>query len=348
MDSGCEAVLVDVNVATTNGINGTHEEVPEMKTRSKGDTAAHDDTVRPKIRLIRTTMTQNDKDGSDTEKKDQKKNLRSGGGDAEEAPAGAKSVSKETATTNSAAKPAAGAASATGATSKAPAPTAPTPSAASKKKATERDDDSGINSRASSVSNDDVATPARMRTRSSRAYEVATTSTPTYRRGGAARVPLSIYEYDAASFDDDLPLAATFGSKSAGASSAQKRKAVVYVEEMEDDEALQENGADSAEPKAKRSATFLVSAGAGIVTSLLYPLRKLRSGIAAIRPYKAQSSVADAVSPEHDEQKNGADCAVAVAAHESMETSALTDSETVAQSSDQLQSGEAANTCSLM
>lgn len=341
MDSGYDAVLVDVNVATTNGINGTngtHEEVAEMKTRSKvavGDAATDDDSAKPKIRVTRTATVQNDKDGSDTERKDKKKNLRSGSGDAEEAP-GAKSVSKESANT----KPAAGAANAT---SKATAQTAP-PSSVTKKKVLERDDDSGINSRASSVSNDDGVTPARMRTRSSRASEISSTSTPAYKRGGGARVPLSIYEYDAASFDDDLPLTAAFDSKSAGASSAQKRKAVVYVEEMEDDEAPQD-GAESAEPQAKRSATFLVSAGAGIVTSLLYPLRKLRSGIAAIRPYKAQSSETDVISVEQDEKTNSAESAVAAAAvAESSDTTAPTDAETEAQCSDQ----PPTDTCSLM
>ncbi|KAK7602691.1 hypothetical protein V9T40_006665 [Parthenolecanium corni] len=349
MDSGYEAVLVDGNVATTNGINGTHthEGVPEMKTRSKvavgaGGDATDDDSAKPKIRLTRTTAAQNDKDGSDNEKKDKKKNLRSGG-DSEEVTAGAKAVSKEPAT-------AAANSATSGASSKGSAATAPTPSAASKKKAPERDDDSGINSRASSVSNDEIATPARMRTRSSRASEIASTSTPAYRRGSAARVPLSIYEYDAASFDDDLPISAASTSKSSGASSAQKRKAVVYVEEMEedDDDEVDKGNANSAEPAAKRRAALLVSAGAGIVTSLLYPLRKLRSGIAAVRPYKAQSSAAVVAGAESAEQ-DIVDGAVATAtANESTDTNTPANSETGAQSSDEPPSDDAANTCSLM
>lgn len=359
MDSGCEAVLVDVNVTTTNGINGTnvvHEEVAEMKTRSKvavsatGD-AGDDESAKPKVRLTRTTMAQKsaeDKDASDGEKKDRKKIVRSGG-DAEEAAAGAKSVSQEPATTNgdsattSVASATAGAVSATSVSLKV---AAPAPTATPKKRALERDDDSGINSRASSVSNDDVATPGRMRTRSSRASEIApSTSTPAYGRTIAARVPLAIYEYDAASFDDDLSIGGASTSKSSVGSSAQKRKAVVYVEEMDDEDAEEGDGADSAvEPAAKRRAAFLVSTGAGIVTSLLYPLRKLRSGIAAIRPYKASSSVSIEIGEEENGAVDDVDGAVAGADESSLSAAG----ETVAQDNDQQPAREAANTCRLM
>lgn len=307
MDSGCEVVLVDVNGATTNGINGTngaHEEaVPEMKTRSKaaGD-VGDDDSAKPKVRLTRTTAapkSADDKEASDGEKKDvaKKKSGRSGASDAAEE---AKAPSKE---------PDAGAKAPTGAV--APSATAP------KKKALERDDDSGINSRASSVSNDEVGSSARMRTRSSRASEASTSTSGR----SAARVPIAIYEFDAASFDDDLSSRA---STSKGA--APKRKAV-YVEEMEEED-------ESAEPVAKRRAAFLVSAGAGIVTSLLYPLRKLRSGIAAVRPFKARPAVEVG---EEEEGTSGADDA----------PSSSTAGQSVAQCAEQ-QPADAAKTCSLM
>lgn len=349
MDSGCEVVLVDVNVATTNGINGTngaHEaEAPEMKTRSKVAVDAGDDeSAKPKIRLTRTTVapkSADDKDTSDGEKKEKKKSVRSGAGDAEEAAAGAKAASKEPApATND--DGAASAKAATGATAGAGA-TVPAPSAIPKKKALERDNDSGINSRASSVSNDDIGASARMRTRSSRAPETAASTSVSGRTGAAARVPIAIYEFDAASFDDDLPIGGGAStSKGGGVSSAQKRKAV-YIEEMEDDEDEEEDGADNGEPVAKRRAAFLVSAGAGIVTSLLYPLRKLRSGIAAVRPFKAQLN--RVASVEVGEEEDGAGGAIA---DDAAVTSSPGGCDTVAQSSDQQPSGEAANTCSLM
>ena len=210
MDSENEVIIVDENV-TTNGLNGHSEELGEMKTRSKTSEA---DVVKSKVRSARNVGGQ-DKAGSDTEKKDKKVVEGAARPVAQDKAAGAAAAKK------SAAK---GGEDQAGSAVVLPA----------KKRNVDRgEDDSGINSRASSVSNDD-ATP-RMRTRSSRSSDIASTSTPA--KKGQGRMPLSTYDFEDANFDDEVL-----------SPSSLKRKAAMIVEEME------EMDDDEKEPAAKRAA----------------------------------------------------------------------------------------------
>lgn len=277
MDSGNEVIIIEEKLATTNGINGngTYEEVVvvtaaaaagDMKTRSKGTDGGvplEDGAAKPKLRSTRTASTNvhkpDDKAGSDTEKKDRKANLRSG----------------TEADTTSKASAAGGDAKASGtvASKKAalPAVTEGTPS---KKKG--GDDDSGINSRSSSVSNEDTYS-SRMRTRSKTALS---SSTPASTKKGASRMPLSTYDFEDISFDEDP-----------STSNALKRKATMYVEEMEEEN-------ETEPPAAKRPVVAF--GGTVLLNALLYPFRAIRGRI-SIASQTEQKQVAkdDAASQTH-------------------------------------------------
>lgn len=159
-----------------------------------------------------------------------------------------------------------------------------------KKKIIEREDDSGINSRASSVSNEEAIVP-RMRTRSSKTSEILSTSTPTYKKG-QGRMPLSTYEFDDITFDDDLP------------SNSLKRKAVLYIEEMDDEE---ENKEGNDEPIRKRSTVG--ERGTSFVTTLINPFRLIRGKFSSgFRTSKLETSpIEDDNSDLNEEKANGDD-----------------------------------------
>ncbi len=260
MDSGNEVIIVDDSVATvtTNGINGTHEEAgAEMKTRSK---SGDEESAKSKLRNTRAVVSQKSVVAPADEKvavaDDRKKNLRSS-----DSADDAKSTVKEGANTRNAAqeKNGSGFGAKKGktvedekavATPVAAIVTAASGISAAKKKNVDREDDSGINSRASSVSNDEVV-GLRMRTRSTKSQEVASTSTPAKR--AQLRASLSGNDFEDGAFDDELP------------SNSLKRKVHVYIEEMDDFD-VEENG----EPEVKRP-----SIGETVVNVLWSPFRAI-------------------------------------------------------------------------
>lgn len=258
MDSENEVIIVDEIVAT-NGLNGHSEDLGEMKTRSKTSEA---DVVKSKVRCTRNVGSQ-DKGGSDTEKKD-KKVVENKPPSKE--PTATKSVPQDKTASASAAKKS---------TTKV-IDEQPTVLLQAKKKNTDREDDSGINSRASSVSNEDV-TPARMRTRSSRSSDIASTSTPA--KKGQGRMPLSTYDFEDIAFDEEILQPASL-----------KRKAAMIVEEMEE---VDEEKQMDTEPAAKRPA---LAATTNFFNAFLNPLRALRGKFAS----KSQPTKTDETSTSEE------------------------------------------------
>lgn len=302
MDSENEVVIVDDNSSTTNGIgfNGNHEETLEMRTRSK--VAGEEDSTKPKLRsnrnvsttaVAQTATVSSEKATADNEKKDSKKaNQRAVVTDEvnskKELALSAVTVdsnsdrmnSKESSTTSGGAASTTARSNAqdTKAASNSSVVTrknkasdeetginAATSQAAGKKRTSDREDDSGINSRASSVSNEDF-TP-RMRTRSSRSSDIATTSTPLQHKKGQARMPLSTYDFEDVTFDEEELTTVKPPTSSAG---SLKRKAVLYIEEMDDDDSI----INGNEPLQKRPA-LAERSSSNLIYELFNPLRKL-------------------------------------------------------------------------
>lgn len=250
MDSGNEVIIVEEKVAT-NGLNGNYEEVTgvDMKTRSKATDGVEDaSNVKPKRSTRTAAPKSEDKAGSDNEKKEKKMNLRSG--DAEPPKEGKAAEAKSSSVA-----------------AKKLVESTPT------KKKGEREDDSGINSRSSSVSNEETYS-SRMRTRSKTA-EALSSSTPASTKK-SSRMPLSTYDFEDISFDE-YP----------STSNSLKRKAVLYVEEMEEPE---EN---ASEPPPKR-----VSISSSFVDVLLNPLRAIRGKI-SVASQTVESAKGDAASQTH-------------------------------------------------
>lgn len=245
MDSENEVIIVD-DIIATNGLNGHSEDLSEMKTRSKTNEG---DVMKSKMRSARSVVGGQDKAGSDTEKKDKK---------VTESKPAAKDAAATTTTTVKSASQQDKTANVTKKSAKVmdEQQQQPVVLLSGKKKNSDREDDSGINSRASSVSNDDSA--PRMRTRSSRSSDIASTSTPA--KKGPGRMPLSTYDFEDLTFDDDV-----------SSPSSLKRKAVLYVEEMED--ADEEEKQTDSEPAAKRPALV---ASTNFFNAFLNPLRALR------------------------------------------------------------------------
>lgn len=284
MDSaGNEVIIVD-DRAQTNGFNGNYsgiiEEVSEMKTRSKasggpGEAAKLRSSSRTNAATSATSNVSNSYTKNDASAatpasaiapgaapssvisgsaadKDKKMNLRSGladpqaesasvagkAGDPTVVAGGSKKIESTPAAPKSTRK---GAGSVGG----------------------DREDDSGINSRSSSVSTDDTYS-SRLRTRSKRTEAALSSSTPASTRKAASRMPLSTYDFD----DDSIILEE---DPTTSGSSLKRKATKVLVEEMEDDEA----GKEDDEPPAKvtviqRSSFFSV---------LLNPLKAIRGRI---------------------------------------------------------------------
>lgn len=365
MDSENEVVIVDDNSPTTNGIgfNGNHEETSEMRTRSK--VAGEEDSTKPKLRSNRNVSTTavaqagtvtSERATADNEKKDSKKaNQRAVVTDEvnskRELTLSAATVdsnsdrmnSKESSSTGGAASTTArGNAQDTKAASSSNVVTrknkasdeetginAATAQAAGKKKTSDREDDSGINSRASSVSNEDF-TP-RMRTRSSRSSDIATTSTPLQHKKGQARMPLSTYDFEEVTFDEE-----ELTTTKPPASSAGKRKAVLYIEEMDDDD----NVVNENEPLQKRPA-LAERSSTNLIYEIFNPLRKLPWKLKFGIGPRSETAVAEADAATHNSMDS-----TPVASSEAPKTTVL--SQGVRNENLSPGDGEDASTCKVM
>ena len=276
MDSaGNEVIIVD-DRAQTNGFNGNYsEEVSEMKTRSKAATMAsggpgeaaklrsssrtnaaamaanvanslhkNDDATTASATAANATGAGGGSSSSSSVagEKDKKMSLRSGvpaaDGQPESAGIGKFGDSAPVATAVGA-----------GAGAKKSAALEATPATKGGKKGSgsvsggDREDDSGINSRSSSVSTDDTYS-SRLRTRSKRTEPPSlSSSTPASARKTSSRMPLSTYDFD----DDSIILEEDATSTSSSASSLKRKATKVLVEEMDEEE--EEDGDNAATGK---------------------------------------------------------------------------------------------------